>query len=71
MGTPIPPINFVISTSDNLYAETKVNLTLYVNGTGFSREYVIPLTVKPKALLEVTNVTGSLTAGGPATCPST
>lgn len=69
VGTPIPPINFVISTSDNLYAETKVNLTLYVNGTGFSREYVIPLTVKPKALLEVTNVTGSLTAGGASDVP--
>ncbi len=62
VGTPVP-INFVISTSDYLYAETKANLTLYVNGTGFSRKYVIPLTVKPKALLEITNVTGSLTAG--------
>jgi hypothetical protein len=62
LGTPVP-LNFVISTGDNLYREVRANLTLVINGTGFSNSYVIPLVIKPKALLTVTNVTGSLSVG--------
>lgn len=62
VGEPVP-VNFVISTADNIYEPLHVNLTLVINGTGFNETYIIPLTIKPKANLVVVNVTGDLSVG--------
>ena len=62
VGAPVP-VNFILSTADNIYSTVHANLTLIINGTGFSKVYVIPLVIKPKANLLVVNVTSDLSVG--------
>ncbi|KUO88305.1 MAG: hypothetical protein AT712_06680 [Caldivirga sp. CIS_19] len=62
VGEPVP-VNFVISTVNNLYTTVHANLTLIVNGIGFNKTYIIPLVIKPKANLVVVNVTSNLSVG--------
>ncbi|ABW02459.1 COG1361 S-layer family protein [Caldivirga maquilingensis] len=62
IGEPVP-VNFVLSTANNIYSTVQANLTLIINGTGFNKTYTIPLVIKPKANLLVINATSDLSVG--------
>ncbi|WP_291767209.1 COG1361 S-layer family protein [Caldivirga sp. UBA161] len=62
VGEPIP-VNFILSTANNIYGTVQANLTLIINGTGFNKTYTIPLVIKPKANILIINATSDLSVG--------
>ena len=61
-NTPIP-INFILSINSDIYRRVNANLTVVLSAYRFNKTYTLTIRINPKALIEITNVTASLSVG--------